>query len=63
MIVKELVGEVNKELVTLETLKVKLVPAFTTCANVILIELDETRVHTELMATFVNEHVEDVRFN
>jgi hypothetical protein len=58
LITNELVGEVNKEFVTLDTVNVKLVPAFTTCKRLILIVLEEETLETDDMEGLIKEHVE-----
>ena len=57
LITNELLGDVNNGLVTLVIVKVKLVPAFTTCNKLTLIKLAEMTVQVDNMALF-NTHVD-----
>lgn len=57
LITKELLGDVNNGLVTLVIVKVKLVPAFTTCNTLTLIKLADITVHVDNRALF-NTHVD-----
>lgn len=57
LIRNEPLGNVNKGLVTRVIMKVRLVPALTTCNKLTLIKLAEITVHVDNMPLF-NTHVD-----